>query len=146
MSYFTNNPGGDYFNPERCQVRQHLLNEVWNHLEEQGHPCMRGDFCAYRDGLGGKCAAGIFIPDASYLPQMEKEPWDMVCTYGVDLDKRALDECDFVCELQTVHDCVDASNFVNALQNLITKRLDGDGLWQGLTAPWEQEQDGWVTT
>ena len=52
---------------------QEVFDKVVQHARQQGGKAVNEDgrVCMYRDGLGNKCFAGIFIPDEDYKPEME---------------------------------------------------------------------------
>lgn len=52
---------------------QEIFDTVVRHLAQQGTQSVSKDviLCAYRGVGGRKCAAGVLIPDESYVPAME---------------------------------------------------------------------------
>ena len=54
-------------------TNQEVFDKVVAHARQQGCKAVNEDgrVCMYRDGLGNKCFAGIFIPDEDYKPEME---------------------------------------------------------------------------
>lgn len=93
---------------------QEIFNTVLDHFAAQKGRATRGirGACAYRGNDGGKCAAGVLIPDACYDPAIDDE-------YGVgwgyargilaeNPDTPAwlvsADNEPLICALQSVHD------------------------------------------
>lgn len=117
-------------------LKQELLNESYAHIIAQGGASIGPNegnsvSCAYRGREGFMCAAGIFIKD--YNPNMEHLCWiDIVREFDHEkLDKRAVEERNFVQKLQIAHDAaVSVSNriggqhFIAAYKEQIRKLVN----------------------
>ena len=87
---------------------QALFNAAWKHavVDKAPHSAEVGvpaPMCLYRDGNGGKCLIGAFIPDEAYRPCMEANGgYDALLMWQPGA-AAALD-ADAVAELQACHD------------------------------------------
>lgn len=91
------------------KTQQELYDFVALHLLKQGWPSMLGEDCAYRDGKGGKCAAGCLITDDEYTPNgigIEGLSW----AAAVDRAGITYHEVDFIYALQIAHDNAERYN------------------------------------
>ena len=48
-----------------------MFETVAGHLLRQGRQSLRDGKCAYRGGIGCKCAVGVLIADEHYTPELE---------------------------------------------------------------------------
>ena len=91
--------------------KQELFDEALVHIRRQGSPSHQpGDasYCMYRGPEGKGCAAAIFI--SQYGAGMEALPWShVVARYGDNLDPRAVQNEEFVNNIQKAHD--DAASY-----------------------------------
>lgn len=84
---------------------QEVFDAVCNHLltQRQRSTKPREDsspYCAYRGEGGLKCAAGIFIPDNLYLPDMEGTVWgSSIYHYRISENHKGL-----IRKMQYIHD------------------------------------------
>jgi hypothetical protein len=81
---------------------QQVFDQAVTHLRTQGkraviHSNIGGSRCRYRTSSGLKCAAGCFIADDEYDPEMEGRSFTSVL-FPDTINKN------LICELQTVHD------------------------------------------
>lgn len=87
---------------------EHLLKQNCKSENEWGN-------CLYRDPNGLKCAAGPFIPDSIYNPEMEGKGWYTLTNIYSEL-KSQNDELIF--QLQRIHDNDEPEVWVDELANL----------------------------
>lgn len=111
-------------------TKQEMFDRVWDHFItkknrrstiEPGHTV-----CRYRGPNGLKCAAGLFVPDACYSPDMEG------CSPGI-LDPSRFEEgvdINFLGELQRTHD--------HALDETLYTRLIELAHDHKLAVPWDK--------
>lgn len=82
---------------------QYLFNKSYIHIVKQGRSSVLGPVCAYKSDDGCGCAAAPFI--INYKPMMENLRWKNLATqYPKDLDPIAVEQTEFVTELQAAHD------------------------------------------
>jgi hypothetical protein len=61
-----------------------LYDQAIENIRKQGKPSVTQGMCAYRSSDGCKCAAGFYIPDDVYKPQMEGKHFNsIVLTYDL---------------------------------------------------------------
>lgn len=102
---------------------QQIFDTVAIHLAKQGHRAVvpgstygfTGDtadamYCVYRAPNGDKCAFGELIPDAEYVPSLEKVMASTIFNYSGDVALPCVEALrpnkDLVVALQSVHDRV----------------------------------------
>jgi hypothetical protein len=61
---------------------QEVLDQAVTHLLTQNAKSVVGGHCAYRGDNRLKCAAGCFIADDEYEPEMERKSWYGMVTSG----------------------------------------------------------------
>lgn len=89
---------------------QEIFDIVCAHLRSMKKPSIRVStksdfFCVYRADDGGKCAAGILIPDEEYHPDMEGKNFVSVCNdYTYMKYKFNYDQVWLIRRLQNLHD------------------------------------------
>ena len=82
---------------------QQVFDKVVAHARQQGCKAVNEDgrLCMYREGLGNKCFAGIFIPDEAYKSEMEGKPIsDLKMKYNLFQNM----DTEFLYDLQGIHD------------------------------------------
>lgn len=82
---------------------QELFDKVVQHARQQGGKAVNEDgrVCMYRDGLGNKCFAGIFIPDEDYKRGMEGNP---IRSLVIDYNLFSEVDTNLLYDLQGIHD------------------------------------------
>lgn len=93
--------------------KQTMFNRVWNHFIVRGNPRSvdpdLANECLYRGPNGAKCAAGLFISDKRYDPEIEKAPISDH-EMKVYLSRGAAKQVVFLRELQEAHDNINGSH------------------------------------
>jgi hypothetical protein len=100
---------------------QEVYNQVVSNIINQGGPSIddKEDSCVYRNKNGRMCAAGPFIPNDKYVPEMEEEPifWKFNKDGDIyyELNKRfenVFNDIDivFLSKLQWIHDTANHSS------------------------------------
>lgn len=90
--------------------RQAFFTKTLEHLLTQGRPASpsNSQFCVYRSPEGLKCAFGVHIEDAEYVPEMEgNSVWTLNTRYPTIFDRLRINtsvDLEFVQSLQTMHD------------------------------------------
>ena len=100
---------------------QEVFDKVVAHARQQGCKSIdeEGRLCLYRDGLGNKCFAGIFIPDEIYNPKMEGCPIPQLVE---DYNLFSEVDTDLLYSLQTIHDYTTATGWETRFKKLAEKR------------------------
>ena len=100
---------------------QEVFDKVVAHARQQGGKAVNEDgrVCMYRDGLGNKCFAGIFIPDEDYKPGMEGNP---IRSLVIDYNLFSQVDTNLLFELQTIHDYTTATGWETRFKKLAEKR------------------------
>lgn len=85
---------------------QEFYNKTIAHLIEQGHRAVNSEgLCAYRDSDGGRCAAGLHIPDRLYN-KAEMEGHSIRRLYRIYLELVPyFPDLQLAYDLQVLHDC-----------------------------------------
>jgi hypothetical protein len=109
---------------------QQVYNIITTHLRKQGHkslldkPITRNGhtvFCAYRGHGDDKCAAGVFIPNASYKPEMEGVGWyDVGNWISNAIELRG--HYDLILSFQDIHDNHEVSHWEASFNKLAQKQ------------------------
>jgi hypothetical protein len=90
------------------QSAKHLLNQnAKSELSSKDISCM------YKHG-NLKCAAGIFIADSEYKPEMENKTWQGLLEENIVPTKHL----DLIVQLQLIHDCRDVKQWKEKLIEL----------------------------
>lgn len=100
---------------------QELYNQVIRNIINQGGPSIddESEACVYRNKNGRMCAAGPFIPNDKYTPEMEEEPifWKFNKDGKIHHEmnprfENVFDDIDivFLSKLQWLHDTADDSS------------------------------------
>lgn len=108
----------------RGMSTQDVFNYGVRHLMAMGRRCAdRDGVCLYRDGRGGACVVGAFIPDALYVPDMEGKGALSVAHWFKG--EGAAEAGDFFVThrrvlgvLQSVHDSIHPSGWIWALHRV----------------------------
>lgn len=105
--------------------KQEIFDTVVNHLRQQGKRAYNDSeqMCMYRGPDGTKCAAGVFITDEEYRPDLEGKTITALITSGPFSDKYYLPKLaaligkypELVLSLQSVHDQASVENWENML-------------------------------
>jgi hypothetical protein len=113
---------------ERVGSRQWIFDRVVRHYRAQPRRCYLDGRCAYRYG-DDRCFVGVLIDDAHYRPGMEGyRANDVVMLFPVP--KWFLDNIDFICDLQMVHDV--ETNWPDGRMNMVLKLFAAE---RGLRMP-----------
>lgn len=109
--------------------RQEVFNRVCEHLLTQKQKAMDGDECKYRTEGGLSCAIGCLIVKGyserieNYVPPINPECWNK--HEGRKLLRKILDDnnintedCEFLVDLQNVHDDFATSQWERELRKL----------------------------
>lgn len=97
---------------------QETFDTVARHLLTQGQRSTAGggaEACRYRGSEGRKCAAGVLIPDAVYVEDMEGFGWQAVCEMHPQVPQA---HCRLIAELQRIHDTINPLDWPDALRRL----------------------------
>ena len=91
-------------------TNQEVFDKVVAHARQQGGKAVNEDgcVCMYRNGLGHKCFAGIFIPDEDYKPEMEGNP---IRSLVIDYNLFSQGDTNLLFELQGIHDYTEAAGW-----------------------------------
>ena len=95
---------------------QETFDTVAKHLLTQGQRSTDGaNTCRYRGSEGRKCAAGVLIPDAVYVDDMEGFGWSAVCDMHPQVPQA---HCELIAELQRIHDTAEPQAWPKQLRRL----------------------------
>lgn len=106
-------------------TEQEVFDFVANHLLTQNEKAEINFQCRYRGDNGLKCAAGALMTDEEYLPSFDESP--VGCGWGALVLKEQVPNthCEFIRELQMVHDCSLPHNWYHELKSFAkTHELD----------------------
>lgn len=108
--------------------KQEIFDTVVNHLRQQGKRAYNDSeqMCMYRGPDGTKCAAGVFITDEEYRPDLEGKTITALITSGPFSDKYYLPKLaaligehqELVSALQSVHDQVAVEHWEDQLREV----------------------------
>lgn len=82
---------------------QEVFDYVVINMRKQRKASRGGSVCVYRSSTGEKCAAGMLISDAEYVPDMERRVVSRLAAEG-RLPKRIMMHLELVRRLQIEHD------------------------------------------
>jgi hypothetical protein len=108
----------------RGMGRQDVFDYAARHLMTMGRACMRltalGEECMYRDGKGGACVVGAFIPDEVYSERLEGHGIGKLALYITDPVVRdfLMRHAHLLWCLQRIHDQAPAAHWLSALHGL----------------------------
>src|SRR5690554_5370121 len=86
-------------------TNQEIFDQTIRHLIAQGRPALGPSDCAYRSVDGLKCAAGYWIKDEHYDPELEDKTLSNPVVYGALLDSGFPEESlPLLHTLQVLHD------------------------------------------
>lgn len=132
-------------------TKQEILDKVVHHLKIDGRPSYvqepNGPRCLYRGPNGTRCFVGALIPDENYTPFLENlgagHEWVLEkLGYNEELDSDGVIH-DFLCRLQTIHDCALRDNRPSLEQGIVSfielvrPELDALAKAHSLTINWE---------
>ena len=102
-------------------TNQEVFDKVVAHARQQGGKAVNEDgcVCMYRNGLGHKCFAGIFIPDEDYKPKMEGNP---IHSLVIDYNLFSQVDTNLLFELQGIHDYTEAAGWETRFMKLADTR------------------------
>lgn len=80
-------------------TEREVFEQAKNHLLTQNEKCMIDIGCAYRSD-GKMCAAGCFISEEEYTPEMEEKIWSELFLLGLVPKNHA----ELIGKLQNIHD------------------------------------------